>query len=141
MVVAILELAVAAVGLINFHAGAELKSVVERGAVEYRYIPGRDREAAQSSHKWLHTPARKSAELIAQRAEGAHVGRSRPGNVGCGPAVHLGWRHQDHVEGRALYRIIHRHRRAKFYDSRIRRLLRKCQREAFHRRIGYGHVR
>ena len=79
-------------------------------------------------------------ELITQWAEAAHVGRSRSANVGCGSGVHLVLRHQKSRLRECSIPAYPPERAKKNHDSRIRRLLRKLQREAFHRRIGHGHV-
>src|ERR1700733_11739457 len=97
MMMPVFHLDGAGMALIDLHPGAEFKSVVEGGAVEDRDVSGRYREAAKAGYKRLYVLVRKCAELIAKRAETAHVGRSCSPNVGRGPSVQLVLRHQNHV--------------------------------------------
>src|ERR1700691_6698015 len=89
MMVAVLEAAGARMRLKPLHAAPEFEGVVEGGAIEYRYVPGRYGKAPQAGHEGMHALSREETELVAERAEGAHIGGSRSAYVGCRAGVDL----------------------------------------------------
>ena len=81
----------------DLYPSADFKSKVEGCAVKHRYIARRDCEATKSRHKWLEALVWKHPDLITQWADAGDVGRSRSGNVGCGPDINLILGHQNNV--------------------------------------------